>query len=132
MNLKKLFQLATLAVIVSVLASGCSQSDGLVDVTGTVKWEGELMPMGMIVVHPSDSRQAPVGGKIVNGGFALRSKPGKMRVQIEAVRATSTRDPDTGLFLGEMYIPPRYNQKTELAAEVTTDGPNHFEFGLTP
>ena len=59
------------------------------------------------------------------------TKPGKMRVQVEAVRATQQRDPQTGTFLGEMYIPARYNRETVLEADIIREGKNTFEFDLT-
>jgi hypothetical protein len=46
------------------------------------------------------------------------------------VRATDQIDPETGTKLGEMYVPPRYNTQTELEADVTIEGDNHFEFAL--
>jgi hypothetical protein len=32
--------------------------------------------------------------------------------------------------INEMYIPDRYNLESELRAEVTTAGPNEFDFTL--
>lgn len=109
----------------------CSRPSDVVEVTGTVTWNGEPMPTGMIVLLPTEVRQAPAGGKIADGKFLVRTKPGKMRVQIEAVRATSERDPATGTFLGEMYVPAHYNKQTELEADITREGKNRFEFALT-
>ena len=83
------------------------------------------------MLQPLSPNQAPAGGKIVNGGFRLRTKPGKMRVQVEAVRATNQRDPQTNTPIGEMYIPARYNRETELEANITREGKNSFEFALT-
>jgi hypothetical protein len=117
--------------ILSLLALvGCSPSSDLVEVTGDVTWNDAPMPIGMVVLQPLDPKTAPAGGQIRDGKFRLESKPGKMRVQIEAVRATEQIDPETGTKLGEMYVPPRYNAQTELQADVTTEGDNHFEFVL--
>jgi hypothetical protein len=117
--------------ILALLAPvGCAPSSGGVEVTGDVTWNGAPMPIGMVVLQPVDPKTTPAGGQIRDGKFRLQSKPGKMRVQIEAVRATEQVDPETGKKLGEMYVPSRYNTQTELQAEVTTDGDNHFEFVL--
>ena len=110
---------------------GCGRSTDEVEATGSIKWNGKPLLAGMIVLQPQSPNQAPVGGKIENGVFRLRTKPGKMRVEIQAVRETNQRDPETGTMLGEMYIPARYNTKTELEADVTREGKNHFEFDLT-
>jgi hypothetical protein len=113
-----------------VLANGCQRANDFVEVTGTVSWNGKPIPAGMIVLQPTEPRQAPAGGKIDEGKFVLHTKPGKMRVQVEAVRATQQRDPQTGTPLGEMYIPSRYNRETELKVDVTREGKNNFEFAL--
>jgi hypothetical protein len=84
----------------------------------------------MIVLQPVDPKTAPAGGQIRHGKYQLHTKPGKMRVQVEAVRATNQIDPATGTPLGEMYIPARYNTQTELEAEIASDGANRFDFPL--
>jgi hypothetical protein len=113
------------------IVAGCSRSTDEVEVTGSIKWNGKPLSNGMIVLQPQSPNQAPSGGKIADGVFHLRTKPGKMHVEIEAVRETGQKDSETGTMLGEMYIPARYNRKTELEANVTRDGKNHFEFDLT-
>jgi hypothetical protein len=112
------------------LVAGCQKSSDLVQVVGTVTWKGQPMPSGMVVFKPDDSHQPPVGGKINDGKFMLKTKPGKMKVQIEAVRDTKNRDPQTNAFLGEMYVPNRYNRETTLEANVTREGKNSFDFPL--
>jgi hypothetical protein len=114
-----------------IIIAGCGRSTDEVEVTGSIKWNGKPLSNGMIVLQPQSPSQAPSGGKIDNGGFHLRTKPGQMRVEIEAVRETGQRDSETGTMLGEMYIPARYNRKTELDANVTREGKNHFDFELT-
>jgi hypothetical protein len=118
------------SLMACALVAGCQKKGDLVDVAGTVTWKGQPMPSGMVVFKPSDSHQAPAGGKINDGRFALKTKPGNMKVQIEAVRATQNRDPQTGAFLGEMYVPARYNRETALEADVTREGKNSFDFPL--
>ncbi|MEX2308375.1 MAG: hypothetical protein WD738_12310 [Pirellulales bacterium] len=113
------------------LIFGCQQLSDDVEISGNVSWNGKPMPSGMIVLQPENPRQAPAGGKIVDGQFRLRTKPGKMRVEIDAVRKTNERDPDTGTLLGEMYVPARYNRETTLLIKVTRDGKKHFEFPLS-
>jgi hypothetical protein len=110
--------------------AGCARSGDHIEVTGNVTWNDTPIPTGMVVLQPLDPKTAPAGGQIRDGKFRLHSKPGKMRVQIEAVRATDQIDPETGTKLGEMYVPPRYNTQTELEADVTIEGDNHFEFAL--
>jgi hypothetical protein len=117
-------------VLACVLVGGCQKASDLVDVTGTVTWNGKPIPTGMIVMQPMDPQHAASGCKIADGKFLLRTKPGKMRVQVEGVRATTQRDPQSGTFMGEMYIPARYNTESELEANITRDGENRFDFAL--
>jgi hypothetical protein len=117
-------------VLTAVLVVGCQRANDFVEVSGTVNWNGKPLPAGMIVLQPTEPRQAPVGGKIEDGRFLMQAKPGKMRVQVEAVRTTRERDAETGMLLGEMYIPSRYNRETELEANITSEGKNFFEFTL--
>jgi hypothetical protein len=122
-----------IALLLSALAchAGCSHSD-LVEVTGKVTWEGKPVDVGEIIFHPVDASITPAAGRIRAGQFRFLAKPGKKRVDIQAVRSTGKRDPKEGFEITELYIPARYNAETELEADVTPDGENHFEFALTP
>jgi hypothetical protein len=110
--------------------AGCSQPE-FIDVTGTVTYKGQPVTNGEVRLMPHDKSIANVAGKLVDGKFQLRSKPGKAKVYIQAVRWTGKRDPVENFEITELYIPARYNDKSELEVEVTRDGDNHFEFALT-
>ena len=128
---KSVLQTICAACLLAMVAiSGCAPATDDVEITGTVTWNGAPLPQASIILAPVDPHIAPTGGKVVDGQFKLRGKPGKFRIEIEAIRETGKRDPvDNGL-LGEMYIPPRYNRESELTAEVTRDGSNKFDFAL--
>jgi hypothetical protein len=113
-----------------VIITGCSGSE-LVEVAGTVTWEGKPVETGEIIFHPVDTSVTPSAGRIRGGAFSFMAKPGKKRVDIQAVRKTGQRDPKEGFEITELYIPERYNSETELEVDVTHDGDNHFEFALT-
>ncbi len=89
------------------------------------------MPIGEVVFVPTDNRTSPSAGKIEQGAFAFPTKPGTMRVEIQAVRETGEIHPTEGYKITELYVPARYNTESELTAEVTRDGENHFTFDLT-
>lgn len=112
------------------LAAGCSRSE-FVEVTGTVNWQGEPVELGEIIFAPLNKSVAPAAGRIRGGAYQLLAKPGKARVQIQAVRKTGKRDPNEGFEITELYLPRRFNEDTELEAEVTADGDNRFTFDLT-
>ena len=115
--------------LMMLLAPGCSQSE-FVPVTGTVTWNGAPLTGGEVIFTPDDKHIPPGAGQLKDGAFEFLSKPGKMRVEVQAVRKTGKRHPIHGFELTELYIPARYNTETELTAEVTQDGENRFEFDL--
>jgi hypothetical protein len=114
--------------IFALAFAGCSESE-FVTVTGNVTWNGAPMPVGEVVFYPADNRTSPSAGKVESGAFEFDSKPGLMRVEIQAVRETGEIHPD-GYKITELYVPPKYNTQSELSAEVTRDGENHFTFDL--
>jgi hypothetical protein len=114
-----------------LMFAGCAHSD-LIEVTGQVTFDGKPVETGEIIFHPVDTSLTPAGGRIRGGQYKLLTKPGKMRVDIQAVRKTGKRDPLEGFEITELYIPARYNAETELTADVTREGENRFDFQLTP
>jgi hypothetical protein len=109
---------------------GCAESE-FVPVSGAVTWNGAPMPVGEVIFMPADNRTSPAAGKVENGAFEFMSKPGLMRVEIQAARETGEIHPTEGYKLTELYVPARYNKQSGLTAEVTRDSDNHFTFDLT-
>jgi hypothetical protein len=100
-------------------------------VSGTVTWNGQPLPEGSIRFEPEDAKGLPPDpGQIKDGKYQLQARPGKKRVQIYATRESGKIDPIMGAAPREQYIPAKYNDKTELRAEVTPDGKNEFPFAL--
>jgi hypothetical protein len=118
------------AAVAAMLCLGCAESE-YVPVSGVVTWNGAPMPSGEVIFVPADNRTSPSAGKIQSGAFEFVAKPGPMRVEIQSVRETGEIHPTEGYKLTELYVPPRYNAQSELTAEVTRDGDNHFTFDLT-
>ena len=118
------------SALVLLLAAGCSRSE-FVTVAGDVTWNGAPLSDGEVIFTADDKRIQPAAGKLKDGKFEFLSKPGKMRVEVQAVRKTGKKHPIHGFDLTELYIPARYNTETELTAEVTQDGENRFTFNLT-
>ena len=107
---------------------GCSRPD-TVEVTGTVTWEGAPIPHGEVAFFSVDPHIPAAAGRISDGTFQFRSKPGQKRVEIRSVRLSKKLTPQ-GRPIGEMYIPVRYNSESILTEEVTLDGENNFNFPL--
>jgi hypothetical protein len=126
----RLNQLVILASALAAGGLGCSQSE-YIEVTGTVSWKGAPVEVGEIIFAPTDKAITPAAGRIRDGDYKVLAKPGKARVEIQAVRKTGRRDPQEGFEITELFIPRRYNEESQLEAEVTEDGENEFNFNLT-
>jgi hypothetical protein len=129
--------LRTLCGFFLLAFTGCAGR--LQRIEGTVMLDGKPLPAGSIAFRPQRGAMGPsAGGDIVDGHFAITPAAGvmsgKFRVEITASRKTGRKVKDA--ILGKMvdeyeqYIPPRYNDQSELTADMRADGPNRFEFVL--
>ena len=113
--------------------SGCGPGGPkTVPVSGSVTFAGQPVADGEIAFRSADGATASWAGRIVAGRYAIRSTVGPKRVEIIAVRPKPGAKPKASGegVINEMYIPDRYNLESELRAEVTTAGPNEFDFTL--
>lgn len=120
--------------------AGCGDTGGRVPVQGRVTWDGQPLDQGEIIFIPIQGTTGPtVAGPITNGQFSIPAKkgakPGRYRVEITADRKTGRKiQADEGSSeLGderEQYLPARYNDDSELIAEIK-DGKDGLEFKLT-
>ena len=106
---------------------------------GTITLDGNPLAEGSISLRPEPGTKGPTAGaKITDGTYAVDSKDGTFvgtfRVEISASRKTGRQvlDTLTGMMVDEyeQIIPERYNQESELKAEVTEEGANEFNFEL--
>ena len=124
-----------LLLAIAVLFTGCGP-DGPVTypVSGKVTLAGEPIAEGEIVFRDAAGAEGSRGAKINGGAYAFESTAGAKRVEITAHRKINVPPSPSGEggVNYEMYIPEKFNVKTELTAEVTAAGPNTFDFSLTP
>jgi hypothetical protein len=111
-----------------VVSLGCSRPD-TVEVSGLVEWEAAPIPQGDIVFFSRDPHVPAAAGKIIDGAYRFRTKAGEKRVEIRSFRLSGKKT-SLGRPIGEMYIPKRYNDESELTADVTLGGENKFDFKL--
>ncbi len=105
--------------------------------TGVVSVDGEPLEKGVITFFPI-GEGTTVGGEIIDGAFDLAREsgatPGNYRVEIVAFRATGRTEFDIDLReqvdIEAQYLPPRYNVKSTLEAEVVDTSPNEYTFEL--
>ena len=115
--------------LVGIFVCGCSSGSRSYPVKGVVTFDGEPVPNGDIMFVEEDGSIAPDAGKIVNGKYDMQVKGGKKRVEIRASKEVPGAKGLMGPAL-EDYIPSRYNSRTELSRDVTSQGPNQFDFKL--
>jgi hypothetical protein len=129
----KLCRCLTLIVFVLSVAGCGKRGPALYKVVGTVQWKGEPVEQGNIIFEPFDRETHPQAAKIVGGKYQLRIGAGKMKVQIFASREQPGKiNPDMNTPVLEHYIPPEYNRRTTLEAEVLPQDDNNISFDLPP
>lgn len=112
---------------VLILCLACNGS-GLMEVSGDVKFNGSPVEDGRIQFRALDGDKKAYSSTIKNGAYSIECKPGKMSVEITASRIIPGKfDNSNGEKspVGEMYIPAKYNSKTELVVEVSVSNANH-------
>jgi len=105
----------------------------LVPVSGTISFDGSPVPEGRILFRKTDGDGRAFSADIKGGSYQLEAEPGHMSVVITASRlipgkfdnSNGTPEP-----VGEMYIPPQYNDATMLVADVKDAG-GVFPFELS-
>jgi hypothetical protein len=121
--------------LLAASAAGCSDAGPRpVVVRGTVTFDGAPLERGDIVFEPSTpGPHGASAGTIEAGKFAFPASAGAMTVRIRATRPAAPGSKllgPSGQPVPENFIPPRYNRKSELTADVKADGPNEFVFEL--
>jgi hypothetical protein len=121
-------------LILSVLASGCSQEPRRYPVSGAVTLDGQPIPSGDILFVPIAGDRGPDPGTIKDGRYELLATAGEKRVEISAskIRPGGARGAG-GEPVAEEYVPSRYNTESKLTAEVQAKGDksaNRLDFSL--
>jgi len=109
---------------------GCSREAPTYRVTGSVTWNGEPIPNGVINFIAADDAVAPDTAKIVAGRYDARVKAGRKKIEIYADREKKL---NTVMNQGEReaYIPPKFNALSTITREVQPKGENQFDFSLS-
>ena len=117
-------------VVAAFAVLGCGSGPTTVAVSGRVEFDGGALDDGMIVFRAPTGPVLAVSGAIKDGRYALRMPPGPKLVEILASREVGAMDPLMKVRQRQRYIPERYNDRTELRADVRARGANTFDFVL--
>jgi hypothetical protein len=128
-----------LTALALISLPGCSNSGyselGLVDVTGTVTLDGKPLP-GAKVAFESDDKRCAMGTTDSSGRYTLMydsqtrgTTPGPKIVRITTVELGEGGGAAEGAAAPKETLPPRYNQKSELKADVSASNKT-FNFDL--
>jgi hypothetical protein len=130
--------LAALGLTVVVGSLGCGRAPGLNvhPVSGTVTVDGAPLAEGWITFRALEGDTRGQAGRITNGAYRAEAFAGPARIAVTATRAVPGKfvSPAPGVEprpRTEQFIPRRYNQKTELAAEIPVGGIRGLDFALT-
>jgi hypothetical protein len=139
----RLVNLLCFAILLTAGFYGCGHGNplGRQAVSGTVTVDGQPLPRGMINFTPRNREgKIRTGTVITDGKYDLPVEKGlpagEYVVGILAVDRDQNSNPDappgadTFSAPTKQRIPARYNLKSELVREVTTDGPNVFDFDI--
>lgn len=129
--------LFTLSIL--VLLGGCSGGDlDRVAVTGTVTYNGEAIPVGLIRFAPQVGTDGPVsGGQIRDGKYRVDTRGG-VPVGTHLVQIASYKSSDGKVYenpLGTVVpqiqlLPEKYNNESELIHEIPAESPFTLDFKL--
>lgn len=105
--------------------SGCGSGEAgprTYPVAGSVLYAGEPVATGRILFRNTAGDGRGYSAEIRDGRYALSCEAGRMRVEITASREIpgkfSTANPGEKVPVGEMYIPKRYNEESQLETDV--------------
>ncbi|HEY7428794.1 MAG TPA: DUF1559 domain-containing protein [Gemmataceae bacterium] len=122
-----------------LVGSGCGSGSPNEAVSGAVTWKGQPLDKGTIEFVPAEGQGVPVGGVVQNGRYEFLPTPGvppgKYRVRISSRKGSRPAragipDADMGDPTVKEQLPPKYNQETQLQAEVKKGSGNTFNFDL--
>lgn len=133
------------AGLVLLVFCGCGGAEGpaTVNVSGSVSLDGKPVSSGQIIFNDVAGTEKAYAGVIQDGTFSFPSTVGQKKVSISSPQEVAGSSALVGGIPGDPVsaenpapqivesIPAKYNEQTELIADVSTTGDNTFPFDLT-
>lgn len=119
--------------------TGCGKSEPKrYGVSGTVKYKDKLIGVGSVTFIPEGGGEAQMGGAPIKDGkyempavAGLREGKYKVAISYPDPKGTPAAGDAPGASLdAKNLMPAKYNDQTELRAEVSADKSNVFDFDL--
>jgi hypothetical protein len=119
-----------LMLLTLACVAGCGGApDGMTQVSGAVTWNGQPLETGFVTFAAGRSK-SPQAGKIENGRYRFNAHVGQNVVRIHADKKGAFNE-GMNQYVYHQFIPAKFNDQSELSAEVSSEGDNVFDFSLT-
>lgn len=128
-----------LLAVLLYFISGCSSEKQRYPIEGKITFNGQAVTEGSIQFHPLVPTEGYLEGAMIQAGaYKIPAQkgllPGKYQVLVSAPDYKGKK-PDPTAAPGAVYqskelFPDIYNTKSTLTVEVTSQGPNNFDFHL--
>ena len=113
------------ALAFALSAASCSSNNPLITISGNVTLDGAPVQDGDILFTPTDAQFGSEAAKIKDGVYQANLRPGQSKVQIRASRPVPGKKGPMGEQLIEDYIPPKYNDQSNLSIDVSRTQRKH-------
>lgn len=123
-----------LCVLAIAFCVGCRRDD-LIPIRGAVTYNQKPVAKGTVMFQPADGQGPTAAAIIKDGTYSTKVAVGKKQVLIEGFNVLGQRhyipnDPKSPMVdIQEQYLPERYNAKSTLTREITSDA-NTYDFTL--
>ena len=115
------------ATVCLLLIVGCGSSNGLIEISGQVRYDGQSVQQGFIAFIPADGLGPSAETVVQDGRYRVDVSPGPKKVIIEGIKKIGERHiagPESPLApINEQYLPARYSNRrdSELTCDVSSD-----------
>ncbi|NLF68927.1 MAG: hypothetical protein GX575_07710 [Candidatus Anammoximicrobium sp.] len=114
---------------IAVAGTGCGASDGRVEVSGEVAFDGQPVQAGMVSFEPSGGGAPPQSATIENGKYQAVLEPGQYLVRITAADLAKMGPPSDDIHAPAPafvpLLPPPWNEQSQLTVEIKPGATTH-------